>query len=699
MLKHKELFTILILSCAIGLAISVLSSFLLTGTSTKIPDLNLIKAKPLLSLLYLAPVILPTIAFLSSYRYVKNNRLLKEKFATESSINLSNTQLVAEISNQKLDTEFTPLNEMGKSLKTLRENLLKNKEKENDYNWITTGTNEVGGLLRKHQKIDSMIEELVVYLCKKTTAVQCAFYILKEDSENYLNSDIVLASSYAYHRKKYLNHTFKMGQGLVGQSAIEKDTLFRTEIPDDYTSIKSGLLGDKKPSAILIVPLITNEKVYGLVELAGIHTFTEQQIKFMKAISDIVARTIFNITVSERTLVLLQESRKAEEAQRMRAKMQALSENSLDLIVRIDLQGNILYINATIETLTQQKIDSFMGTDFMLNNALPPEFVATWKEILDRLNVRAEKQTHEIKLTQEEGVSFFKLSAIPEFDNNKQLETILLVSHDITQQKISEELILDKNKKITESINYSYRIQSSLMPTEAVLQSHFPDSFMLYLPKDVVSGDFPFIYAIDDVVYVAAIDCTGHGVPGALMSFIGYFTLNQIMSLFATSKNAGEILDMLHAEVQAKLKQDTGESDSKDGMDVALVKINTKTLEVEFAGAHRPLYLIRDNALEEIKSDKYPIAGMYYKTRQPFVNHVLQLRKGDSLLFNTDGLPDQFGGVGGKFKFMSKKVRAIIEATIPQDMSSVKKEFEKEFYEWKGNTKQMDDVLLIGIKL
>jgi serine phosphatase RsbU (regulator of sigma subunit) len=265
--------------------------------------------------------------------------------------------------------------------------------------------------------------------------------------------------------------------------------------------------------------------------------------------------------------------------------------------------------------------------------------------------------------------------------------------------KEDQEEILDKTKKITESINYSHRIQSSLLPTEDFLQNTFKDLFMFYKPKDVVSGDFPYFYKNEDYAYIATVDCTGHGVPGALMSFIGYFTLNQIMNENKHTKPTGQILDELHDKIQKTLRQDVNQNAAKDGMDVALCKINLKNLVLEFSGAHRPLYLVINDVFSEIKGDKYPIGGMHYKTRKPFISHAFQLTKGDSILFNTDGLPDQFGGNNGKEKFMSKRVRDLIANNKNHSMDEMKHLFENEFETWKGNSKQMDDVLMIGIKV
>jgi serine phosphatase RsbU (regulator of sigma subunit) len=209
------------------------------------------------------------------------------------------------------------------------------------------------------------------------------------------------------------------------------------------------------------------------------------------------------------------------------------------------------------------------------------------------------------------------------------------------------------------------------------------------------------MFVKNDEIYVAAVDCTGHGVPGALMSFIGHFTLNQVLTS-ELLPNAGETLDLLHQNVQRTLKQDTGDSQSRDGMDIALCRINLKKRELHFSGAHRPLYYLKQEndslVFTEIKGDRYPIGGFHYKNRDKFTDHVHTFKKGESIFFFTDGLPDQFGGPNGKTKFMSVRVQEFIKNNIQSDMSEIGFLFQKEFEQWKGNNKQMDDVLLIGIR-
>ncbi|MDQ3393075.1 MAG: serine/threonine-protein phosphatase, partial [Bacteroidota bacterium] len=223
-----------------------------------------------------------------------------------------------------------------------------------------------------------------------------------------------------------------------------------------------------------------------------------------------------------------------------------------------------------------------------------------------------------------------------------------------------------------------------------------PDSFILYKAKDVVSGDFPWFMQIGDDIYLAAVDCTGHGVPGALISLIGYFLLNDIVRSRKIS-DPGLILDQLDEGVTQTLKQDMDDSKTKDGMDIALCKINLKKGEVEYAGAHRSLYYVHDGELTEFKGNKFPIGGGIYKNQTNFTNNKIKFSKGDSIFFCSDGFPDQFGGPDIR-KFGPQRLRELILSNLNEKMEKVHEVIDTEWGNWKGEGKQTDDVLLIGVK-
>lgn len=257
-----------------------------------------------------------------------------------------------------------------------------------------------------------------------------------------------------------------------------------------------------------------------------------------------------------------------------------------------------------------------------------------------------------------------------------------------------------QSKKISDSINYAQRIQNSIVATENDIQKFFPESFMYYNAKDVVSGDFPWLFEKNGDVYIAVVDCTGHGVPGAMLSFIGHFLLDEINS-HENNLSPNIILDKLHDGVVKTLRQEEDTVSSHDGMDIALCKINLKTNQLEFAGAHRPLLVYLNGELKEFKGTKKSIGGTQYKKmNRVFENNVIELTKGNTFYFYSDGLVDQMGGTTDKKKKLgSKQVRNLFANVDHSNIANVSTKIVDTFENWMGDTPQLDDVLLIGIKV
>lgn len=257
-------------------------------------------------------------------------------------------------------------------------------------------------------------------------------------------------------------------------------------------------------------------------------------------------------------------------------------------------------------------------------------------------------------------------------------------------------IVESQNKRITESINYSRKIQLAINPTEEDLIKFNSQSFIMYVPKDTISGDFPWLFEIGEYTYVAAVDCTGHGVPGAMMSMIGNLLLNDIVN-DGSILMPSVILRRLHESVVKTLKQDSSDSNSNDGMDIALCCIDKGRKQIIFSGAHRPLFFMRNGVIEVYHGDKFPIGGMHYKNQNKFSDHVIDYCENDSMFLFTDGLPDQVGGTE-KRKLMVKSIKSFIEENANTNMSALKEMMLNKFYSWKGDNKQIDDILMIGIK-
>ena len=265
---------------------------------------------------------------------------------------------------------------------------------------------------------------------------------------------------------------------------------------------------------------------------------------------------------------------------------------------------------------------------------------------------------------------------------------------EIDQQKEQlEEYFL----QVTDSIKYAQKIQEAILPPESYVRKLLPDSFIFYRPKDIVSGDFYWLGEAEDRVYFAAVDCTGHGVPGAFMSIVGYNQLKQAV-ITTNGGSPAEILDHLNIGVSETLHQKDENSTSKDGMDVAICSLNHKTKELQYAVAFNPLYLLRDGKIAQTKGDKFPIGSFLDGATPNFTNHKLQLLEGDILYIFSDGYADQFGGPRGK-KMMYKKFRDTLIANSQKDLSVQKDLLRDHLYDWMGEEEQVDDILVIGVKV
>ncbi|MEL6534281.1 MAG: SpoIIE family protein phosphatase [Bacteroidota bacterium] len=259
----------------------------------------------------------------------------------------------------------------------------------------------------------------------------------------------------------------------------------------------------------------------------------------------------------------------------------------------------------------------------------------------------------------------------------------------------SNDQLAQKNKSITSSITYAQRIQEAMLPSQFVIREHLPDSFILFRPRDIVSGDFFWFAEKDDHIFIAAVDCTGHGVPGAFMSMIGTQLLNDLVNKRGL-RDSDAILDELHEEVKRALKQE--QTQNNDGMDMALCVIHKEDHTVQFSGAKNPLIFVRNGEIELIKGDRYPIGGSQIGRRQPYQKHTLELDSETTFYIYSDGFQDQYGGPDNR-KFMTKHFRALLHRIHDLPMRQQQKELESALEEWKGQQSQVDDILVMGFRL
>jgi serine phosphatase RsbU (regulator of sigma subunit)/ligand-binding sensor domain-containing protein len=262
--------------------------------------------------------------------------------------------------------------------------------------------------------------------------------------------------------------------------------------------------------------------------------------------------------------------------------------------------------------------------------------------------------------------------------------------------RFQKEEIENKSKDILSSIQYAKRIQSALLPPDDYLDDFIPNRFIFYKPRDIVSGDFFWITEKDSKVIIVTADCTGHGVPGAMMSMLGMAFLNEIITK-TENLNPASILEQLRSEVIDSLRQTGKEGEAQDGMDLSLCIYDFKNMILEYSGANSPLFLIRKGETLQFKADKMPI-GISLKNKNSFTTKKIPLEKGDLIYTFSDGFPDQFGGEKDR-KFMIKNLRLLFEKIHQEPMKIQEKILDEELAHWMGESSQVDDILIIGIKI
>jgi len=268
----------------------------------------------------------------------------------------------------------------------------------------------------------------------------------------------------------------------------------------------------------------------------------------------------------------------------------------------------------------------------------------------------------------------------------------------ILEQKVKERTaeIEAQKQEITSSIEYASRIQMAMLPEELHFKNNFQDFFIIFKPRDIVSGDFYWIGENEKQLFFSVGDCTGHGVPGAFMSTLGISTLNEIINNNIEFQ-ANTILKLLREKIKTSLHQTGKEGEAADGMDMAFCVLNKNKKLLQYAGAYNPLFITQGGEFKEYKADRMPI-GIYYGEKDDFTNYEINVKKGDTIYICTDGIYDQFGGPNGS-KYKKANLKKLLADNSLKSMAEQRTLIEKEFNDWKGPVEQIDDVTIIGIRI
>lgn len=268
----------------------------------------------------------------------------------------------------------------------------------------------------------------------------------------------------------------------------------------------------------------------------------------------------------------------------------------------------------------------------------------------------------------------------------------------ILEEKVKERTaeIEAQKEEITSSIEYASRIQMAMLPMDEIFKTAFADHFVFFKPRDIVSGDFYWISEDANHIFFTVADCTGHGVPGAFMSTLGISTLNEIITNKSDLK-ANNVLNLLREKIKTSLHQTGKEGEAADGMDVAFCVLHKNRKTLEFAGAYNPLLLFQSGEIKEYKADRMPI-GIYVGERESFTNYEINVKKGDIIYLFSDGFTDQFGGPESS-KYKKSNLKRLLSEIYYKPMEEQKQILEIEFEKWKGNSDQLDDITIIGVRI
>ncbi len=533
------------------------------------------------------------------------------------------------------------------------------------------------------EAINKELEKLSIVASETSTAV-----IILDIEGNFEWINIGFTKMYGYTLQKL--HNELNGNILKASNHPDIENLFHTCIKDKlpviYESYVTTRDKQEKWAQSTLSPILDSDG-----EVTKLVLIDSDITKIKEAENEILRQ---NQMISDQASELESKNFELE-------KLSLVASKTDNSVVIADLNGEIEWVNHGFTRLLGMTFEEFAdeyGTN-LFTTSLNPDIVDQIAEgIAFKKSINYTSKTH----TKNGKIIWIQTSMTPIFDNKGELRKFIAIDADVTKIKLAEEEIARQKEKITDSIYYARKIQTAVLPPDEFLKKLLPEYFIMFRPKDIVSGDFYWATEKGNKVLIAAADCTGHGVPGGFMSMLGMTFLNEISGKLSEDElDAGHILTELRNSVKSSLRQTGKEGEAKDGMDIALCIIDRETNVIQFAGAHNPLLIVRNHEGEQevinIKADDMPI-GIFYEENEFFTNNTIQLQKGDTCYIFSDGYPDQFGGKG-KRKFMLNRLKKMLSATSNRSLSEQKEFIENKFDRWKGNNRQIDDVLVIGIRI
>ncbi len=708
---------------------------------------------------------------------------------------------------------------LGTTLIKMRDNLKVSAEKQDKNKWVNQGLAHFSGILRTQDDLKEVGNEVILEVVKYLNALQGIIYQLSDDNPE----ELIFLAAYGFDQDTQ-KERLSIHDGLTGQAFRQKESIHITNVPDDYGYIKS-VSGKSSPKNVLIVPLIVQEQVKGVLEVASFNSIQDYEVQFVKQLAEAIAVTISSVKSNEKTTKLLRKSQESEQALRdkeetLKDRMKELEaaqkevefktqqieeqkkqiEKSLEekteqtemlLAQEEEMRQNMEELQATQEAMSEKQRELEKAKKKLEVNE--QVLKKAYKKARDR-ELEIKQKNEELKAQEEEmRQNMEELKATQEAMERKQLELesankklaanekVLKMAYEqvkeseteirqkneeilkqsnvleeakdelerknkkmaanervlkkayekirsqeqglkdtINQLQTTEEELRQnmeelqttqealqdktrslevKNKLITNSINYAKNIQTAILPKKEEMDNAFSDYYVLYMPKDIVSGDFYWFRQVsENTVYLAIVDCTGHGVPGALMSMIGSSLLNRTISerkILAP----GKILENVHMGIRARLRQ--AEANSGDGMVISMASIEKKPdnmFNITFAAAKQNIYYIEeDGEMKTIKGDRKSIGGWQRESYRTFSDQTIQLKKGTKIYFTTDGILDNPNP--RRKRFGEKYLKHIIMENYNLPFDTQKQILAERLAAHQQDADQRDDITVIGIQL
>ncbi len=515
------------------------------------------------------------------------------------------------------------------------------------------------------------------------------------EAESYLNKSLSLALSVNHLRGESTAHLS------LGNLSLKKNNAQDAIIQFEKALEKAEQVGEE---SLITETLKSLSHAYELLKDFEKALMNYKRYEVKKSESQEVERQILLDTLHLKTEIdktYLQNKELEKVQQVLEEKNKELERLSLvacetqNSILILDKDGVLEWVNTSFEKLNQMSLTEFKAkngnTIYEVSNN--PEIASIIQNCIDSRTSVSYESANNLN----DGTVVWESSTLtPIFDEDGELRNLIIIDSDVTELKEHEKLITLKNKDIMDSILYAKHIQDALLPPLSELANIFTESFLVFKPKDIVSGDFYWFSKTNEVKLMAIADCTGHGVPGAFMSVVGNEMLN--ISLHDPSvRSPSEALNLLDKKIKAVFSKGRLNNKARDGMDIGILVLHNNNF-IQYSGARRPLLHISKKVKKEYAGDKFSIGGAHESADKCFTDKEFYVKEGDMVYIFSDGYSDQFGGPKGK-KIMHKNFTEFLCEISELTMDIQKEKLEKFFEEWRGDLEQVDDVSVVGIRI